>query len=210
MAGAPSQAVAIANHAEQCTNNDNTAAVRCCDDSGGGFSPDCQTLDYEGAAAHCASQGYRLCTKDGLDQTKTSGCGFDCVRAWTSSTPWSVLGKGSSVPLYTWGCGSNGVKGRPTPLSFCNGGTNWPLHYNKLDSIICEAVAHARFEIAKTVAHGGSTTETYDNCADTINCGATYSNMHNRCHHREFTQDPRIPLEYCKKSCALHGGTGNC
>ena len=87
MAGRPSRASAIAAHPEQCTDNDNTAAVRCCDDSGGGFSPDCQTLDYEGAAAHCAStQGHRLCTKGELDQTKGSGCGFDDVRAWTSST----------------------------------------------------------------------------------------------------------------------------
>ena len=87
MAGRPSRASAIAAHPEQCTDNDTTAAVRCCDDSGGGFSPDCQTLDYEGAAAHCAStQGHRLCTKGELDQTKGSGCGFDNVRAWTSST----------------------------------------------------------------------------------------------------------------------------
>ena len=87
MAGRTSRASAIAAHPEQCTDNDNTAAVRCCDDSGGGFSPGCQTLDYEGAAAHCAStQGHRLCTKGELDQTKGSGCGFDNVRAWTSST----------------------------------------------------------------------------------------------------------------------------
>jgi len=87
MAGRPSRASAIEAHPEQCTDNDTTAAVRCCNDSGGGFSPDCQTLDYKGAAAHCAStQGRRLCTKGELDQTKGSGCGFDDVRAWTSST----------------------------------------------------------------------------------------------------------------------------
>ena len=87
MAGRPSRASAIAAHPEQCTDNDKTAAVRCCDANGGGFSPGCQKLDYEGAAAHCAStQGRRLCTKGELDQTKGSGCGFDNRRTWTSST----------------------------------------------------------------------------------------------------------------------------
>jgi len=83
MAGHPSRW--LERHPKQCTGDAQTAAVRCCDDTGGGFSPGCQTLNHDGASAHCAASGYRLCAKSELDQTKGSGCGFDGKRTWTSS-----------------------------------------------------------------------------------------------------------------------------
>lgn len=82
----PSASDAAANKNKQCTSNHEELAVRCCDDSGGGFSPGCKTMKYEAAAAHCAASGYRLCTTNELGQTKGSGCDFDYARAWTSST----------------------------------------------------------------------------------------------------------------------------
>jgi len=75
----------------QCTNNSDIAAVRCCDNNGNGYSMTltggCQTLDYQGAVAHCANSGYRLCTQSEMaaDQTKGSGCDFDNKRTWTST-----------------------------------------------------------------------------------------------------------------------------
>jgi len=93
MAGRPSRASSLEAHPEQCTADGNTAAVRCCDDSGGGYSKlgcsnsNCCNNDktYTEAVALCSAQGYRLCTKDELDQTRGSGCGFDNKRTWTSS-----------------------------------------------------------------------------------------------------------------------------
>ena len=86
MAGRPSTTSSIDAHPEQCTLDTSTAAVRCCDDNGGGVTPDdCQTTTYEAAVAKCTTEGRRLCTKGEIDQTKGTGCGFDNARSWTSS-----------------------------------------------------------------------------------------------------------------------------
>ena len=91
MAGAPSRASSVAKVGpELCTDDGDTAAVRCCDNTGGGytkFDGDCfDGKTYVEAVAVCSVQGYRLCSKDEIDQTKGSGCGFDDRRSWTSST----------------------------------------------------------------------------------------------------------------------------
>jgi len=89
MAGWPSRASSLQRHAEECTPDSSTAAVRCCDDNGKGYSkvPSCnRDKPFAEAAAICSASGKRLCEKNELDRTKGTGCGFDNQRTWTSST----------------------------------------------------------------------------------------------------------------------------
>ena len=103
MAGRPSRASSVTAHPKQCTDDTKTAAVRCCDDDGGGYTPGCHTLDYDGAVAHCAASGsgHRLCTADEMDQTKGTGCMFDYARAWTSTQEGAVVLPFSYAPFIT-------------------------------------------------------------------------------------------------------------
>ena len=62
MAGNPSAAVQMAKHPQECSEDKSEAAVRCCDDSGKGFSkvPDCNSgKTYAEAAQICKDDGKR-------------------------------------------------------------------------------------------------------------------------------------------------------
>ena len=118
-----------------------------------------------------------------------------------SNSPPKVTGKVTSVKPYVWDCEA----GKPAPLAWCGGAAT----YEKVDGIIREAVAHARFQVAKALATGLSVSSTYDACqddtsfqnrhGDTVNCDA-YA-IFNRCWQAEFSQDPDVALKHCKKHC---------
>jgi len=68
------------------------AYARCCDGGLAGAASTCSSnpcsgeLHYQGAFAHCADQGKRLCTMSEIEQNIccTTGCGYDDVYVWTS------------------------------------------------------------------------------------------------------------------------------
>ena len=75
---------------EKCSSDTSKAAVRCCDDAGKGYSkvPTCnKEKTYTQAKTICEGNGKRLCQKSELNKASGTGCGFDKVRVWTSTSP---------------------------------------------------------------------------------------------------------------------------
>lgn len=86
MAGDPSTRN-LKLHPVECTDDNKKAAVRCCDDSGNGFSqvPLCNdNKNFREAVKICKDYGKRLCNTSELAQTKGTGCHFNNKRTWTS------------------------------------------------------------------------------------------------------------------------------